>query len=312
MKISIALCTYNGEKFIREQIDSILKQTQKVSEIVICDDGSVDSTIEILQNYKNRYPEIFKIHINKKNLKSVKNFEKAIALCTGDIIFLSDQDDIWEREKVKTYCHFIENHSDISVICSNGFIINENSKKIDQYTIWDIPKFFKEKNEIVNYYEIIAFISNIATGASMAIRREFIENILPIPEIEGFHHDEWIALIAAYENKFAMIDDKLFSYRFHENQQVGGVFVEKNDFSKKDLLKKFYSQEYSKNPSVKLSFLKRLKRRERKLKEVYLSTDNKIFNSILLNIQAKRNEITEELKSDNFILFVLYKILGKI
>jgi glycosyltransferase involved in cell wall biosynthesis len=312
MTTSVAICTYNGEKFIREQIDSILKQTKKIDEIIVCDDGSIDSTISILQDYKHRYPEIFKVYSNEKNLKSVKNFEKAISLCNGDIIFLSDQDDIWNRDKVKTYCNYMENHPNISVLCSNGFIIDNNSRKIDKYTIWDIPKFFQERNETINYYEIIIFVSNIATGASMAIKKEFVENILPIPEVEGFHHDEWIALIATQENKFAILDDKLFSYRFHENQQVGGVFVEKNDFSKRSLLEKFYSKEYSKNPTVKLSFLKRLKRREKKLREVYLSTNNKIFNNILSKIHTKRNEIKRELKSDNFILFVLYRILAKI
>ena len=87
MKISVALCTYNGEQFLKEQLDSILKQTQKVDEIVICDDGSTDATINILENYSANYPNIFHIYRNKVNLRSVKNFEKAITLCTGDLIF---------------------------------------------------------------------------------------------------------------------------------------------------------------------------------------------------------------------------------
>lgn len=86
-KISVALCTYNGEKFIHQQIDSILNQSLKVDEIVVCDDGSTDETQNILAKYQNKYPSIFKIHINEKNLRSVKNFEKAISLCSGEIIF---------------------------------------------------------------------------------------------------------------------------------------------------------------------------------------------------------------------------------
>ncbi|GAA5100086.1 hypothetical protein GCM10023210_38190 [Chryseobacterium ginsengisoli] len=312
MTTSVALCTYNGGKFLKQQIDSILSQTLKVNEIIVCDDGSTDSTVEILNTYKKQYPDIFKIYINEKNLRSAKNFEKAISLCNNDIIFLSDQDDVWASEKVKTYCEFMRNHPNISVLCSNGFIIDDQNKKLEKYTIWDIPGFFKEKKESVNYYETIAFTSNIATGASMSIKREFIPNILPIPEITGFHHDEWIALIAASKAQFEILDDKLFSYRFHENQQVGGVFVEKNNADKKKLLEKFYSDEYSKTSKTKLSFLKRLKRREKKLKEVYTSTNNKIFSDLLIAIDLKRNEITRELKSHNFILFLFYKILGKI
>ena len=88
MKISVALCTYNGEKFLKEQINSILQQSIHVDEIVICDDCSIDSTKEILDEFLQDFPNIFKIYINEINLRSNKNFEKAIKLCSGDFIFL--------------------------------------------------------------------------------------------------------------------------------------------------------------------------------------------------------------------------------
>ena len=101
MKISVAICTFNGEKFLQEQINSILEQTLKVDEIVICDDCSTDNTWDILKDYKTNNPSLFQIHRNEINLKSNKNFEKAIGLCTGCYIFLSDQDDIWKNDKVE-------------------------------------------------------------------------------------------------------------------------------------------------------------------------------------------------------------------
>lgn len=104
MKTSVALCTYNGEKYIKEQLDSILNQTKKVDEIIVCDDCSSDKTVEILNHYSSTNPGLFKIYINEQNLRSVKNFEKAITLCTGDIIFLSDQDDFWVNEKSGRIC----------------------------------------------------------------------------------------------------------------------------------------------------------------------------------------------------------------
>ena len=103
MKISVALCTYNGEKFLKKQIDSILSQTIKVDEIVVCDDRSQDGTHDILNGYQSQYPDVFRVFINDENLRSVKNFEKAISKCTGDLIFLSDQDDIWIPEKVEIF-----------------------------------------------------------------------------------------------------------------------------------------------------------------------------------------------------------------
>ena len=107
-KISVALCTYNGEKYLHQQIDSILNQTVPVHEIVVCDDGSNDQTSKILTQYQTKFPEVFKIHFNTENLRSVKNFEKAISLCTGDIIFLSDQDDIWEENKVEVFIKYFD------------------------------------------------------------------------------------------------------------------------------------------------------------------------------------------------------------
>ena len=102
MNISIAICTYNGARFVEEQILSILKQDLPVSEIVVCDDGSKDDTMTIVKNISYQYPEIkWNIQQNSSNIGVVKNFEKAIRLCTGDIIFLSDQELILQKKELK-------------------------------------------------------------------------------------------------------------------------------------------------------------------------------------------------------------------
>ena len=98
--ISVAMATYNGEKFIREQLDSILAQTITDWELIVCDDVSTDSTIAILEEYANKDGRI-QIHKNKVNLGFKRNFEKAISLCSGDYIALCDQDDIWKHDKVE-------------------------------------------------------------------------------------------------------------------------------------------------------------------------------------------------------------------
>ena len=286
MKISVAMCTYNGEVFLEQQIDSILNQTMKVNEIVVCDDGSNDRTHLILEKYSLKFPNLFRIYKNEINLRSVKNFEKAISLCTGDYIFLSDQDDIWVNIKVNDYVTYFKQNIRIDVIASNGFCIDDDGKVKEKYAIWDVPEFLKERNINFKYYELILMVANIATGASMAFRKSVIQKILPIPIINGFHHDEWIAIISSIKNSFTLLNEKYFYYRIHSNQQLGGVFYNKTPKVKKELINNFDLNE-------KCYHFKDYKRRLKKLcywyeKNKYLTkieTDKTDFFVILNEIE---------------------------
>lgn len=306
-KTSVALCTYNGEKFIREQIDSILNQSLKVDEIVVCDDGSTDQTQSILSEYENKFPNIFKIYINEKNLQSVKNFEKAISLCSGEIIFLSDQDDVWEKEKVKVFSDFFESKQNIDVVCSNGFIIDENSSQQNLYTVWDVPNFLSENKKEIDYFKIFVTIGNFATGASMAIRKSFINQTLPFPTVEGLHHDEWIALVSSEQKKFAFLNDKLLSYRIHSAQQVGGISYSKDEASKEKLISRF---DYAKKPKIFRDFkikLRTLNDKERKF-SAYLENDsNEHVKKFLKVVQHEKSALYQKLKSEHFTLFLFFK-----
>ncbi|MEO8517208.1 MAG: glycosyltransferase family 2 protein [Flavobacterium sp.] len=239
MKISVAICTYNGEKYLREQIDSILQQTRKVDEIVVCDDRSSDKTMAILEEYAEANPNLFRLFINEVNLRSVKNFEKAISLCSGDIIFLSDQDDKWVEEKVAEYIDYFEKNPTMKAIASNGYCINDDSEIEDKYAIWEVPQFLAEKGISYDYYSIINYVSNLATGASMAFKKEIVDAILPFPIVKNFHHDEWIAIVATQSNAFELLNKKYFYYRTHDSQQVGGVFYDKTDYQKTKLTETF-------------------------------------------------------------------------
>lgn len=306
-KISVALCTYNGEKYIREQIDSILEQSLKVDEIVVCDDGSTDKTLSILAEFKNKFPYIFKIHINEKNLRSVKNFEKAISLCSGEIIFLSDQDDVWENNKVKIFSDFFEDNQNVDVVCSNGFIIDENSLQQNLYTVWDVPNFLSENKKEIDYFKVFATIGNFATGASMAIRKSFINQVLPFPTVQGLHHDEWIALVSSEKKKFAFINEKLFSYRIHSEQQVGGICYSKDEVSKEKLISRF---DYDKAPKTFRDFkikLRTLNDKERKF-TAYLEKDsNENAKRFLKEVQNEKLALYQKLKSEHFALFLFFK-----
>ncbi len=320
MKISVALCTYNGENFLELQLNSILEQTLKVDEIVVCDDGSSDKTIEILNSYAEKFPDIFKIHINEINLKSLKNFEKAIKLCTGDIIFLSDQDDIWIKEKVNFYYNYFNNNPKIDVLASNGYCIDSLGKVHEKYAVWDVPFFLKEKNISFNYFDLITITGNIATGASMAIRKKIVPDILPFPLIKGFHHDEWIAILASQKNTFELINEKLFYYRIHQNQQVGGVFYKKTKKTKTYLTYLFSNNELSINTSYK-NYKRKLKKlcisykKCNKIIEKCKKNDIKKFEENLIKIEniytkTKRNMI-KQYPIRAFLLFIFDKILNK-
>jgi glycosyltransferase involved in cell wall biosynthesis len=312
VKISVALCTYNGEKYIEEQIDSILNQTLKVDEIVICDDLSSDKTHEIIEKYKALYPNTIRFYINDVNLRSVKNFEKAISLCTGEIIFLSDQDDLWADNKV-AFIHnkFVENPN-ISCYATNGFIMDEKSivdKKI--LTIWEVPKILKVNNEQPDFFKMICCYNNFVTGASMAFRAKLNTKILPIPNvIKDFHHDEWIALIAAENNNFDFIDEKLFTYRVHSNQQVGGVTY-KNSNSRITYFQNVFSFKTGFGTKIYKRKLKLLSNNFKKFNTLKkLSTDHfEFFDTALTTITKTFHQTNVDFKKDNYLGFHFTKFL---
>lgn len=221
MKISVALCTYNGEKYIAEQLDSILKQTQLPDEIVICDDGSSDNTIGIIEELQIIYP-IIKLYKNTSSLGIIKNFEKAINFCSNGIILLSDQDDIWFPHKVQVIVEYFNTHKNKRAVFHN-LTLYKNGKPAN-FTIWDYISF-EPKDRKRNNSELILYTSvtdNILTGAASAIIKR--EQLLFTDGIPFMLHDFLLLLQFANKNELGIIDDVLGYYRIHENQQVGAKF----------------------------------------------------------------------------------------
>ncbi|WP_100075777.1 glycosyltransferase family 2 protein [Chryseobacterium camelliae] len=306
MKISVALCTYNGERFLNAQIDSILDQHLAVDEIIICDDGSADGTLDILNSYQQKYPDLFRIHSNPNNLKSVKNFEKAIALCSNDIIFLSDQDDIWEKNKTETCISYFHAHPSIMVICSNGYLIDEKGTVQEQYyTLWDIPALLDNKN--IDYYHMLATVGNIATGASMAVRKSFVREIIPFPQIENLHHDEWIAIAAAEQQNFAFLSEKLFRYRLHADQQVGGVCFPKNASEREKLHHKF-DPDYPVRSFRDLKVtIRTLNDKQKRLEDFLKTQNNQIVKRWLKLIESEKAVFFKKMEKEHPLYSLFFK-----
>ena len=236
MKISVALCTFNGEKFLRKQLDSILDQTLKVDEIVVCDDCSSDSTLAILEDYKRNNPDIFQIYQNEINIKSNKNFEKVIKICTGDYIFLSDQDDIWRNDKVeKTLAVFNQNPKAEGVF-SDAVLINEEGNLIyEEISLWDSFSFYESKmNKPIDLFDFLISNGNFLTGATLCIKKEVKDFCFPFKTSKSFLHDEWFASILSKNKTLYYTTEKLHFYRLHDSQQLGiGDIKNLTDGSKK-------------------------------------------------------------------------------
>ncbi len=208
-KVSIALCTYNGECFLKEQLDSLINQTYSNLEIIAVDDCSNDGTVALLTSYARKYAFI-KIFLNASNLGFTKNFEKAISLCSGDYIALCDQDDIWSFEKIEELISY-----------SGGNVLVYHDSKLIDAEGKDIGKKISDRFNMFQGDDprpLLFF--NCISGHSMLFEKRIISEIIPIRFV-GFH-DWWIAYVAANMGSIAFVNKCLVDYRQHE-QSVSDV-----------------------------------------------------------------------------------------
>lgn len=220
MLISIALCTYNGAQYLQEQLESIVNQTRLPDELVICDDRSRDNTFEIISSFSSKAPFPVHVILNEKNLGSTKNFEKAIGLCSGDIIFLSDQDDVWESVKLEHIEKVFSASPDVGAVFTDAEVVDENLKPLG-YGLWESIEFNKseQKKFIEGKSTEVLLKHNVATGATMAFRSEFRNLFFPVADV--WVHDGWIALLITFASNLVMIPEPLIKYRQHTMQQIG-------------------------------------------------------------------------------------------
>lgn len=228
MKISVAFIVYNGSQYLRTQLDSIIAQTLKVDELIICDDASSDNSKEILEEYKNKHPNLFFIHFNKQNLGPTKNIEKAIQACTGKLILLADQDDYWEPNKVHTVVKWFEQNPTMNGVFTNGTLINSKGELDNKCSLWDVMSFpykaIKSKTELNSNLKLyINTVENCVTGATLAIRNNLPFLKQPFPIIKNLVHDRWLAINLAENKSLGILEDKLIRYRIHSAQAIGGM-----------------------------------------------------------------------------------------
>ncbi|WP_115726962.1 glycosyltransferase family 2 protein [Actinomyces culturomici] len=216
-RISVALCTYEGERFIEEQVASILAQTRRVDEIVLGDDSPTDGTVDLVRAALEGSGIDLVVRRHRPGLGVRGNFSDAIAATTGDAVLLCDQDDVWEPNKVEALLAALEEvelvHTDAILIDSAGAPLGTTLLSALRVSEWE--KRNLERGDAL----AVLLKRNLVTGATTAARGDFARAAMPVPD--GWIHDEWLALLAALDHSLRLLPEPLTRYRQHENNQIG-------------------------------------------------------------------------------------------
>lgn len=241
--ISVCITTFNGERFIKDQLYSILQQLNAEDEIIISDDGSMDLTVKIIEDFKDERIKIF-MHLRNKLCyypfyRITKNVENALNHAKGDLIFLADQDDSWVSTKVQTVIQEMGNN-----LCLLHDCIVVNGKGEEIYSSY----FYQNRSKLGIIENLI---NNSYLGCCMVIRKEFLNTVLPFPLIP-IPHDIWIGLLAECKGGMKICDKKLLYYRRHSSNQSTSSEKSNADF--------LYKIRYRINIILALSFRLLLKK----------------------------------------------------
>lgn len=219
MRVSIAMCTYNGERFLPAQLASIGAQTLQPSELIICDDGSTDATEAIVERFATRAGFPVRWNRNQRRLGSTKNFERAVGLCSCELIALSDQDDVWAREKLERAETVLGAQPDVGAVFSNAQLIGETNEALS-LVLWDRVRFNEhDQRDFSRDQNLFLMRRALVTGATMVLRSSLLPALMPFPA--ELFHDDWMALALSAVSQLKPIHELLIDYRLHGAQQVG-------------------------------------------------------------------------------------------
>lgn len=220
LTVSVALATRNGAGFIREQLDSILRQQPSVDEIVVSDDASHDSTVDIVKSVADANPQVvFRVLEHPAPLGVTANFETAIRACAGDLVLLCDQDDVWLEQRVARAVAAFRGRPDLLVLHADARLVDAEGRPIG--TLFGALGIGSSEVERIHRGDAFELLlrRNVVTGATMAVRRDFALASGPFPE--SWLHDEWLAILAAAHDGVDVEERQLIEYRQHGSNAVG-------------------------------------------------------------------------------------------
>lgn len=232
--ISIAMTTYNGAQFVQAQLRSILEQTRQPDEIIICDDGSTDDTVNIIRHVmETSGTDRIRLVENEENLGYIRNFYKAISLTKGDYIFLADQDDIWHREKLEKSLAIME-RTGAAAICTRSRLIDQDGQEMDgnAFIVSVLLARLKEELGPVRFFDLV--IENVAQGCTYCFTKEVRAKYLALNSRQLIH-DHQIMFIASLVGKVYACAEPMIDYRIHGSNSAG---LQENDKNIKVIWKK--------------------------------------------------------------------------
>lgn len=203
-RISVVMAVYNGKSYLPEQLDSILRQLRDTDELLVLDDGSEDGSRELLRAYAQKWKQI-RLYLNDKRMGPVQNFGQGLAMAAGDVIFLSDQDDIWQPEKAETVCRAMKAGAKPQLVLHNAQFMDAQGKKLNK-------TLFQWRGVRIGFWK--NWLKNSYMGCCMALNRPMAQKVLPIPNQIPMH-DQWIGLLAEHYGTVTLLDQCLIGYRRH-------------------------------------------------------------------------------------------------
>lgn len=223
MRISVVMCTYNGEKYLSQQLASLLAQVRLPDQIVIRDDASADGTWALLRIFGAQARERgigIDLKCNAENLGYVRNFERALAAADGDLVFLCDQDDVWHAEKIRRMTEEFANRPGLGLLHTDARLIDGagRSLKLGLFEALEVTPAEIAAEHAGGSFDVL-LRRNTVTGATMALRRKLLQALLPIPD--GWVHDEWLAMGTCVQAQVDCLTWASIDYRQHGENQIG-------------------------------------------------------------------------------------------
>ncbi|MBW2274122.1 MAG: glycosyltransferase family 2 protein [Deltaproteobacteria bacterium] len=219
--ISVAMATCEGARYLEAQLESLCAQTRLPDELILCDDASSDPTPDIAEAFARRAPFAVRIERNPNRLGITGNFEQAVSLCSGDLIFLADQDDVWQETKLENLSRVLVDDPAVGAVFCNGEVVDEVLAPLG-HDLWQALAFTPAEQARVRAGDAVAvFLKHVvAAGSTMAFRASYRELLLPFPALHSAH-DAWIAFLIASVAEVRILDERLIHYRVHGENTFG-------------------------------------------------------------------------------------------
>jgi glycosyltransferase involved in cell wall biosynthesis len=225
LRISVAMCSFNGATYLGSQLDSIAAQTRLPDELIVSDDRSTDESVAVVEKFALEAPFPVDVSVAPRHLGSTRNYERAIQRCSGDIIVLCDQDDVWLPHKLERIERAFGERPEAGLVFSNAYLIDARGRRTGR--LWEVAGFPQDQRDRMRHDAFGQLMSrSVVSGCTLAFRTEFRRLLVPFPPQQAagqmrLIHDRWISIMLALISDVVLIDEPLVEYRIHPRQQVG-------------------------------------------------------------------------------------------